>query len=71
MKFSAEKLKNFALEIMQKSGLDAESSAIFADSLVNADMRGIGSHGLTRLATYSRRLQDGLVAKSANIKIIR
>ena len=56
---------------MQKSGLDDESSLIFAESLVNADMRGISSHGMTRLATYSRRLQDGLVSKSTDVKIIK
>lgn len=71
MLFNARKLKAFASGIMQKAGLDEESSRIFAESLVNADMRGIGSHGLTRLTAYSRRIRDGLVSRNSEIKILQ
>jgi len=67
----AKKLKDFTFKIMQKAGLDEESSRIFAESLVNADMRGIGSHGVTRLAAYARRIRDGLVSRNTEIKILR
>lgn len=71
MLFDAKKLKDFTSSIMQKAGLDEESSRIFAESLVNADMRGIASHGLTRLTTYARRVRDGLVSRDSKIKIIK
>lgn len=69
MLFNAVKLKAFTSDIMQKVGLDQESSHIFAESLVNADMRGISSHGMTRLTAYSSRMRDGLVSKNTEIKI--
>ncbi|MDF2677067.1 MAG: Malate/L-lactate dehydrogenase [Bacillota bacterium] len=71
MRFNAAKLKSFTSDIMQKAGLDQDSSNIFAESLVNADMRGISSHGMTRLTAYSRRIRDGLVSKDTEIKIVQ
>lgn len=71
MHYNAEKLKTFTSDIMQKAGLDKESSYLFAESLVNADMRGIGSHGMTRLTAYSRRIRDGLVSTNAELKIVQ
>lgn len=71
MKFNSAKLKSFTSDIMQKAGLDQDSSNIFAESLVNADMRGISSHGMTRLTAYSRRIRDELVSKNTEIKILK
>lgn len=70
MKYDAEKLKAFAAAIMQKAGLNEADSRLFADSLVKADMRGIGSHGVTRLYAYSRRIQEGWVC-DAEPKVVR
>lgn len=56
------KMKRFAAEVIHKAGLHEEASQCFADSLVNADMRGVHSHGVTRLSTYVHRIHDGLVA---------
>lgn len=64
-RFNAEQLKAFSSAVIQKAGLPKASSDCFADSLVNADMRGIHSHGVTRLSTYVRRIQEGLVSSGA------
>lgn len=69
MKIDAEKLKVFCTRIMCAGGLDEKDSALFSDSLVNADMRGIGSHGVTRLKTYFKRIQSGLVRADAKPEI--
>lgn len=71
MFYDADKLKDFTAKIMQRSGLNKEDSVLFAESLVNADMRGISSHGLTRLTAYSRRLHDGLVAANVKPQILK
>lgn len=70
MMYSCEKLKKFVAAIMEKGGLSEEKAALFADSLLYAQMRGIGSHGLTRLTTYYRRVKEGLVDAKAEPKII-
>ena len=55
-------LKDFAAAVMERAGLSQADSRRFSDSLVDADMRGVHSHGLTRLSTYARRLSEGLVS---------
>lgn len=70
MKYDAEKLKLFTYQIMQKVGLNKEDSELFAESLIRADMRGMSSHGVTRLKTYSYRLEAGLVDANAKIEVV-
>lgn len=64
-RYDAEQLKIFASSVIQKAGLGKKNSDLFADSLVNADMRKVHSHGLTRLSTYVRRIQEKLVSADA------
>ncbi|MDO4487754.1 MAG: Ldh family oxidoreductase, partial [Eubacteriales bacterium] len=56
------KLIKFVKDLMMDAGLPEESADVFADSLVFADMRGISSHGVTRLAIYRKRLLTGQVS---------
>lgn len=67
--YNVETLKKFTEDVMASTGLKRESAALFADALLYADMRGIGSHGLTRLTTYYSRLRDGLVDPQAEPSI--
>lgn len=70
MSYSCEKLKQFVAAVMEDAGLSGKDAAQFADSLLYAQMRGIGSHGLTRLATYYRRAKEGLVNARAVPQIL-
>lgn len=54
---------------MQAAGLPETDSRLFAESLVEADMRGVSSHGITRLAAYSRRVNEGIVNTSGEITV--
>lgn len=71
MRYDAEKLKEFSIQIMCRCGLSREESEIFSDSLIRADLRGISSHGLTRLTAYARRVELGLVAGHVTPEITR
>ena len=53
---NADKLKKFISDVMKSAGLPEMDSKNFAESLINADMRGISSHGTTRMKTYYKRL---------------
>lgn len=59
--YDCKKLKEFVTAVMEDAGLSETDARQFADSLLYAQMRGIGSHGLTRLTTYYRRAKEGLV----------
>ena len=71
MKYNCNKMREFASAIMQKNGLSKQKSDLFAESLIAADMRGISSHGVTRLKTYAYRLEAGLVDAHAETTIIK
>ena len=68
--YSCETLKQFVCDVMVCAGLDEQGSTLFADSLLYAQMRGIGSHGLTRLRTYYRRAKEGLVDPKAEPSVV-
>lgn len=69
MMYNCQELKAFVTAVMEEGGLAKDKAALFADSLLYAQMRGIGSHGLTRLSTYYRRIKEGLVDAQAEPKI--
>jgi LDH2 family malate/lactate/ureidoglycolate dehydrogenase len=57
----AEVLDGFARDILAAAGLSAEHAATVADCLVYADLCGVGSHGISRLPIYARRISEGIV----------
>ena len=51
LRFKREDLIDFVIRYMTKMGVPAEDAAIVGDVLVSADLRGVESHGLIRLAS--------------------
>lgn len=56
---STENLRRFATEVFVRAGMDQADAAISADVLVTADLRGIESHGVSRLRMYYDGLKSG------------
>ena len=61
----AAELSSFADDALRACGLGSEPAALVADTLVDADIRGIQSHGIVRLPIYAKRLRSGLVDAAA------
>ncbi|TDZ14239.1 L-sulfolactate dehydrogenase [Colletotrichum orbiculare MAFF 240422] len=59
----------FAKSLLVKSGLPEDDATLMAGCLVQADTRGVDTHGLARLQQYIERVQSGLVNAKANISI--
>lgn len=55
------KLIQFVTDIGTTLGMSQKEAAVFGESLVFADMRGLSSHGVMRMSTYVKRIQEGLV----------
>lgn len=70
MSYRWEELERFAKKVMERAGLSPAESAVFSDSLLKAEMRGITSHGLTRLSVYAKRVELGLVAANVEPEIL-
>ena len=56
---SPERLRWFASAVLETLGVPARDAALVADSLVQADLWGHGSHGMLRLPWYAARLRSG------------
>jgi hypothetical protein len=58
---SAEQERSLIVEALRKLGISQPDATSTADVLVEADLRGHGSHGLGRLRLVIERIQDGSV----------
>lgn len=54
-----DRLTARATAILEAAGVQAGDARVVADSLVDADLRGIHSHGVNRLGIYVERLRAG------------
>src|SRR5581483_2466122 len=68
--YSYQQLFNFTSQVFQKIGCSAEQANLAAKVLINADLRGIDSHGVARLSGYVRLWEVKRVNATPNIKII-
>ncbi|WP_299454673.1 Ldh family oxidoreductase [uncultured Microscilla sp.] len=63
-------LYNFARQVFQKIGCSDEHAEQAADVLISADLRGIDSHGMARLAGYVKQWEIKRLNPTPNIKIV-
>ena len=71
MRYDYNKLKTFGAHVMVKAGLEQEEAELFMENLLYADSRGIGSHGISRLINYSKRVKCGVIAGGVDIKVVQ
>ena len=69
--FTPETLRAFASSLLAATGVRPEEAAIIAESMVYADLRGVGSHGLLRLEQYIDRIEAGLINLKAEMPLIQ
>ena len=63
------KLKKNIIKIFKQHGLNSIDSSICADALINAELVGAPSHGLSRLKMYCDRIKKKLINPKPRIKI--
>lgn len=65
-------LEKFIIDVFKGVGVPEEDARICADVLIEADKRGIDSHGVGRLKTiYYDRIKDGVQFPVTNFEIIK
>jgi LDH2 family malate/lactate/ureidoglycolate dehydrogenase len=57
----AEKLRTFGEEVFRKAGVPRDDAKTAAAILVEANLRGVDTHGIYLANLYARRLQKGLI----------
>ncbi|UCE52449.1 MAG: Ldh family oxidoreductase [Desulfobacterales bacterium] len=66
-----EKLKDFCQQAYMNVGVPEGEAEMIADLLTRSDLRGVETHGVTRLPIYIQRLQKGYVRKEAKITVVK
>lgn len=70
-RFAADTLRSFCSEALEKLGVLHEDAQITANVLVEADLRGIESHGVARLSRYVSGIQQRIMQPKAKPKVVR
>jgi LDH2 family malate/lactate/ureidoglycolate dehydrogenase len=70
-RYPKEQLIAMTLRLGQAAGMSAGDAKIFADALVDADLHGVATHGLSRLNIYLRRIELGLIDPKAQLRVER
>lgn len=65
----AEMLETYCFDILKRHGVEPGCAQTVARCLVDADLYGISTHGVSRLAIYLKRLDAGVVEKGNHIRI--
>lgn len=70
-RFPKPQLELLTMQLTQGVGVPAEDAALFAKALLDADLRGTSTHGISRLSIYLKRLEKGLINPRAELKVDR
>jgi LDH2 family malate/lactate/ureidoglycolate dehydrogenase len=72
IRFPAPKLRPWTETIFQKVGVTAADAAVLTDSLIEANLRGVDTHGITRmLCVYVKRIQVGVMQARTQVQVVR
>lgn len=66
----ADDLRSRVAGIFTRLNLPDDDARVVADHLVEADLRGVHSHGVIRVPTYVQQLRDGKLNPRPNVRIV-
>ena len=67
-----ELLERFMQDVLEAAGVPAPQAAIVTEVLIEADRRGIDSHGISRLKPiYIDRIREGIMNPVTKIEVVR
>lgn len=70
-RFHPNEARDLATRLVIAVGAKPHDAAIFARALVDADLQGVSTHGISRLNIYLQRIEKGLIAPKAELTVER
>src|SRR5947208_9027555 len=67
----ATSLKTYVRQICTTLGLPEADAQVMADTLVEADLRNVHTHGVNALTGYARRVQGGGANPRPNLRVVK
>jgi LDH2 family malate/lactate/ureidoglycolate dehydrogenase len=71
VRIPADELRMTCVVILEKAGLSSSDAVTAADCLVEADLRGVDTHGVIHLPIYVRRIELGLTNPRPRLAVLR
>lgn len=66
---NAEDLVKYTADLLKCGGLNGDDALVIARDLVEANLRGVDSHGVSRIPMYLERIRRGVVNPQPNIRV--
>ncbi len=70
MKYTHHSLKAFTVEVFLKMGCPEDQAHLAAEVLIDADLKGVDSHGIARLPGYVSLWEKDRIVSTPNIEIV-
>ena len=70
-RFPQQQLEELARRLAAGLGVPGPDAALFAEALLDADVHGVSTHGISRLNIYLTRIEKGLIDPAAELKVNR
>ncbi|HZP06280.1 MAG TPA: Ldh family oxidoreductase [Terracidiphilus sp.] len=70
-RYPKEGLENLVAQLAIGMGVPPDDATLFAESLVDADLHGVPTHGVSRLNIYLKRIEAGLIDPKAALTVDR
>jgi len=68
-RYSPDEVYRLVVDVASAAGVAPADAAILADALVDADLYGTSTHGVSRLNIYIRRIERGLIDPAAELRV--
>ncbi|SMB94911.1 Malate/lactate/ureidoglycolate dehydrogenase, LDH2 family [Thermanaeromonas toyohensis ToBE] len=65
-----QNLSFYCRAIAEKAGVPREDAQILVEALIEADLRGVHTHGVARLGMYLERVKRGVLNPAAKVKVV-
>lgn len=67
----ADRLTHYCARVLEGLGVPSDQAAVVAGSLIEADLRGVESHGVHLMALYADRLRGGHLKPRTEVTVVR
>ncbi len=68
-RYPPDEVRRLIVQLAVAAGVPDADAAILADNLVEADLHGLATHGVSRLNIYLRRIERGLIDPAARLQV--
>jgi len=69
MRVAAPALRNFIASLFERAGMPAAHAATVADALVWANLRGVDTHGVSRVPRYLEFIETGIINPKPQMRV--